>query len=74
MLLPDKTTWDITRRIHNPFQKVNFRQYLADESEPAEETSGKTRAALDAESGIIKDIYLRKRVLRKIARQLRLDR
>jgi len=73
MLLPTKNIWDINRRIHGPFQKVNFRQYLTDEAEPLEESSGKTVAALDRESEIIQDTHFRKRALRKIALHLRLE-
>jgi hypothetical protein len=73
-MLTTKTSWDINRRIHDPLQKVNFRQYLTDKTEPAEESSGKTVTTLDVESGIIKDTHLRKRVLRKVALRLRLSK
>ena len=66
-----KTFWDVHINPHNPLQKVNFRQYLTNDTEPEDIISGASRMALNEQSGIIAETYFRKRILRKFALRLR---
>jgi hypothetical protein len=72
MSTANKTFWDIYWHPHNTLQKVNFRQYLSDRQEPVIVTSGIKAVDLEKQSGIIEDTYLRKRIIRKLARSLRI--
>jgi hypothetical protein len=52
-------------------RKVNIRQYLTNKKEPAELISDVASANQDVQSGIIKETYLRKEILRKLASKVR---
>jgi hypothetical protein len=67
-----KAVWDINENPKNPSQKINAKQYLNSDQEPAEMRSSTESVELERKTPIIKDAHLRKEIFRRIAHKLRL--
>ena len=68
----DKNVWDINQHPSFPAQKINSKQYLNSDLEPAEVRSSTASVELERETPIIKDAQPRKDVFRRLALKLRL--